>query len=133
MLYEVITRLIEAGLQQRARLLDMLLKDLYGEQRVLKSGIVPAEVIFAHQGFIRPAQGLLNEKQAALKIYAADMSRGPDGVITSYSIHYTKLYDMKLHIESDFPEQFRNGAEFLSKERSAIVLENVNDERGTVP
>ncbi len=40
--------------------------------------------------------------------------------------------DMKLHIESDFPEQFRNGAEFLSKERSAIVLENVNDERGTV-
>ncbi len=70
---------IEAGLQQRARLLDLLLKDLYGEQRVLKNGIVPAEVIFAHQGFIRPAQGLLNDKRAALKIYAADMSRGPDG------------------------------------------------------
>lgn len=40
--------------------------------------------------------------------------------------------DMRLHVESDFPEQFRKGAEFLSKDRKVIVLESVNDERGTV-
>ncbi len=40
--------------------------------------------------------------------------------------------EMRLHVDSDFPEQFRKGAEFLSKDRQIIVLESVNDERGTV-
>jgi len=40
--------------------------------------------------------------------------------------------DMKLHIKSDFPEQFCAGAEFLSKDASPIILEDVNLERHTV-
>jgi 16S rRNA processing protein RimM len=40
--------------------------------------------------------------------------------------------DMKLHIKSDFPEQFCAGAEFLSKDASPIILEDVNLERQTV-
>ncbi len=70
---------IEAGLKQRALLLDLLFKDLYGAQRVLKEGIVPPEVIFGHSGFIRSAFGLFDQAEAALRIYAADMARGPDG------------------------------------------------------
>ncbi|MBN2896559.1 MAG: circularly permuted type 2 ATP-grasp protein [Campylobacterales bacterium] len=70
---------IEAGLKQRALLLDLLLKDLYGAQRVLKEGVVPPEVIFGHSGFIRSAFGHIDSSVAALRIYAADMARGPDG------------------------------------------------------
>lgn len=40
--------------------------------------------------------------------------------------------DMKLHIKSDFPQQFYAGAEFLSKDASPLVLEDVNLERHTV-
>jgi len=40
--------------------------------------------------------------------------------------------DMKLHIKSDFPEQFCAGAEFLSKASKKIILEDVNPARGTV-
>ena len=70
---------IESGLKQRALLMDHLLKDIYGKQRVLKEGIIPAELVFSHQGFIRAAHNLMHSKERALKIYAADLSRGPDG------------------------------------------------------
>jgi len=40
--------------------------------------------------------------------------------------------DMKLHIKSDFPEQFVHGAKFLSKDHTPIVIESVNHQRGTV-
>ncbi len=40
--------------------------------------------------------------------------------------------DMKLHIKSDFPEQFCAGAEFLSKASKKIILDDVNPARGTV-
>lgn len=40
--------------------------------------------------------------------------------------------DMKFHIKSDFPEQFRNGAEFVLQNGTVIRLANVNEERGIV-
>ncbi len=36
---------IEAGLEQRARLLDLLLRDLYGPQTLLRRGLLPPELI----------------------------------------------------------------------------------------
>ena len=43
---------ITKGLKQRAKLLNLIFKDLYTEQRLIKEGIVPAEIIFAHKSFI---------------------------------------------------------------------------------
>jgi 16S rRNA processing protein RimM len=40
--------------------------------------------------------------------------------------------DMKLHDKSDFPEQFKRGAEFILKNGQTIRLEHVNMDRGTV-
>lgn len=40
--------------------------------------------------------------------------------------------DIKFHINSDFPEQFHNGAEFILQNGTSVRLENVNDARGTV-
>ena len=44
---------IEKGLKQRAHLLDLVLKDVYGERKLIKEGIVPHEVIYGHRGFLR--------------------------------------------------------------------------------
>ncbi|MBA1432278.1 MAG: 16S rRNA processing protein RimM [Epsilonproteobacteria bacterium] len=40
--------------------------------------------------------------------------------------------DMKLHIKSDFPEQFIAGASFLINKKDTITLNDVNLERGLV-
>lgn len=70
---------IEAGLKQRADLLDLILKDLYGKQSLLKKGLLPSEVIYAHHGFLRPCVGAIYQKQRHLTLYSANLARGPNG------------------------------------------------------
>ncbi|MDD2659221.1 MAG: circularly permuted type 2 ATP-grasp protein [Methylococcales bacterium] len=70
---------IEAGLKQRADLLDLILKDIYGKQTLLKKGLLPAELIFGHEGFLHPCVGALQNQQRHLTIYSANLARGPNG------------------------------------------------------
>lgn len=70
---------IEKGLQQRATLLDLVVKDIYGDRQLLKKGIIPHEVIFGHRGFLRQCDGIKLNTDKYLSLYAADLSRGPDG------------------------------------------------------
>ena len=72
---------IEAGLEQRARLLDLILRDLYGEQAVLKHGLLPPELVYGHGGYLRPLLGALPPSRRQLALYAADLARGPDGQV----------------------------------------------------
>ena len=53
------------GLAQRARLLDLLLADLYGPQRALTEGWLPPELVFAHPGFLRAAARHAGRRAAA--------------------------------------------------------------------
>ncbi len=46
---------LERGVIQRAELLNMILGDLYGQRRLLRSGLVPPELVFSHPGFLREA------------------------------------------------------------------------------
>ena len=72
---------LELGLQQRARLFNLLLQDLYGPQRALREGLIPHEVILRHPEFLRPAMMPAGGTQPALPLvlYAVDLARGPDG------------------------------------------------------
>ena len=72
-------RAIEAGVQQRATLINALLADLYGAQRVLSAGVVPAELVFGHPNFLWAAQGTRPLGERWLYLYAADLARAPDG------------------------------------------------------
>ena len=70
---------IEAAVAQRATLLDRMLADLYGPQRLLREGQLPAELVFAHNGFLRPCHGIAVPGDLRLHLYAADLARSPDG------------------------------------------------------
>lgn len=70
---------IEAGLNQRVRLLDAILKDLYGPRHLIRGGMVPPQLILRHPGFLLPADASLAEAQDGLAMYAADVARGADG------------------------------------------------------
>ena len=70
---------LERGLDQRARLLDAVLADLYGPQDLLRQGLLPAALLFANPHFLRPCHGIPPREGRHLQFYAADLGRGPDG------------------------------------------------------
>jgi uncharacterized circularly permuted ATP-grasp superfamily protein/uncharacterized alpha-E superfamily protein len=72
-------RELEAGLVQRARLLNLVLDDLHGVQRLVRDGFVPAPLIFANPAYLRACQGVRVPGGNYLQLYAADLARGPDG------------------------------------------------------
>jgi uncharacterized circularly permuted ATP-grasp superfamily protein/uncharacterized alpha-E superfamily protein len=71
---------LEAGLAQRARLLEAVLADLYGAQSLLAEGLIPPELVFANPAFLRPVRDAARPATLPfLQTYAADLLRGPDG------------------------------------------------------
>ena len=70
---------VEAALIQRAELLNLLLQDIYGDQKLIKNGILPLELIYNHTGFLRPCSGIKLPGKHSLVLYSADMARSPDG------------------------------------------------------
>ncbi len=72
-------RTMAEGLQQRAHVLDLVLRDLFGPQRLLCEGILPPEVLFRHPGFLLPYASPEKQPDRILHLYAADLARSPDG------------------------------------------------------
>ena len=67
------------GLAQRARLLNLILADVYGPQVLLHEGIIPPEVIYGAGGWLPAAHGTQAPGEIFLHSYAADLLRSPDG------------------------------------------------------
>ncbi len=72
---------IEAGLMQRAELLNLLLRDLYGERKLIRTGLLPPELVFSHPGFLPSCVGIPQPEPHSLLFYAADLARSPDGQV----------------------------------------------------
>ncbi|KQH78771.1 hypothetical protein AO501_13055 [Mycobacterium gordonae] len=70
---------LEAGLVQRSRLLDAVLADLYGPRNLLTEGLLPAQLVFAHPGYVRPANGIKVPGHHQLFMHGCDLSRLPYG------------------------------------------------------
>ncbi len=49
---------VQAGIDQRGRLLNAILLDLYGPQRLLKDGLLPPRLVHANPGYLRPVLGV---------------------------------------------------------------------------
>ncbi|WP_437882675.1 circularly permuted type 2 ATP-grasp protein [Pseudomonas sp. LRF_L74] len=72
-------REIAAGVAQRASLLNGVLADIYGPQRLIAEGLLPAELVFGHNNFLWPCQGIQPPGGTFLHLYAVDLARAPDG------------------------------------------------------
>ncbi|GAB3275269.1 circularly permuted type 2 ATP-grasp protein [Parahaliea aestuarii] len=70
---------IESGVRERAELLNLVLRDIYGPRSLIKLGIIPAELVFGHPGFLRACDGIALPGEQHIIQYAVDMLRGPDG------------------------------------------------------
>jgi uncharacterized circularly permuted ATP-grasp superfamily protein/uncharacterized alpha-E superfamily protein len=70
---------ISAGIAQRAELLDLVMKDIYGDGRLVAEGAIPAAAIAGSSEYLRPIAGINPPGGRFLSFYAADIGRGPDG------------------------------------------------------
>src|SRR5262245_6514503 len=70
---------IEQALIQRAELLELILADLYGAHSLVRRGLLPPEVVYAHAGFAPPCSSVPAPGGRHLPLYAADLVRRPDG------------------------------------------------------
>jgi hypothetical protein len=69
---------VERGLVQRARLLEAVVADIYGEGRLVAEGHLPAALIAGSRYFARDG-GPAPRSEPAIHVYAVDLARGPRG------------------------------------------------------
>ncbi|HEY5920948.1 MAG TPA: circularly permuted type 2 ATP-grasp protein [Kofleriaceae bacterium] len=70
---------LERGLQQRLRALGMFLDDIYGEQKILEAGIVPAEMVLGAVGYRPMLRGIKPPGGVRIHISGIDLIRDPQG------------------------------------------------------
>jgi uncharacterized circularly permuted ATP-grasp superfamily protein/uncharacterized alpha-E superfamily protein len=70
---------LEAGLTQRAELLEAVLADSYGSAVLTREGRLPAALIAGNPEYLRPLVGVAPPGGAHLRFYAVDVGRGADG------------------------------------------------------
>ena len=70
---------VEKGLEQRVHALNLFLDDLYGEQRILRNGVVPADLVLGARFFLPQLRGLPAPGGVRIPIAGIDLIRSPDG------------------------------------------------------
>jgi uncharacterized circularly permuted ATP-grasp superfamily protein/uncharacterized alpha-E superfamily protein len=119
---------LEAGLRQRARLLNLALEDLYGPQMLLREGYFPPALVFGDPHFLRSMHTGQPLGCPRLSFYAADIIRGGDGGFQILRDHTGIIpglghaLTLRRQTASTVPELFRaSGLRSLRPEREMLV------------
>ena len=70
---------LSAGILQRARLIDAVLADLHGKQRLLQDGSLPASLLLGSPAFVRTSVDREAPERRFLYAYACDVARTASG------------------------------------------------------
>lgn len=70
---------LEAGLAQRVRAWNAFLGDIYGDQEILKAGVIPYEIVYDDPHFHRECVGVVAPQSSYVHIAAVDLVRSPNG------------------------------------------------------
>jgi uncharacterized circularly permuted ATP-grasp superfamily protein len=70
---------ISRGLSQRLLALNLFLRDVYGDGRILEEGIVPRELVVTAQHYRREMRGLYQRPDVRISVAGTDLVRLPDG------------------------------------------------------
>lgn len=72
--------ILEKGLIQRVNALNLFLKDIYGEKKIINDGIVPEEFVYRSPGYLPQCEGITPVKGIYSHISGIDLVKGKDGV-----------------------------------------------------
>ncbi len=76
---------LQKGLTQRALLLELILQDIYGPQRIIKERLLHPDLIFANPNFHRSCHGFIPAGKKYLYLIAVDLARNSNGIIHAIS------------------------------------------------
>ncbi|HRP75544.1 MAG TPA: circularly permuted type 2 ATP-grasp protein [Rhodocyclaceae bacterium] len=105
---------LSAAVAQRARLLDAVLADLYGPQKLIAEGLLPPALVYGQRGYKWPCHGTVPPGGRFLHLYAVDLARSPDGnwwVIadrTQGPSGAGYALQNRIVVSQAFPDTFRN-------------------------
>ena len=72
---------IERGLKQRIHALNLFIDDVYHDQKILKDGVVPADVVLSSERYLKPCIGLNPPRGIWCHITGTDLVRDGDGQV----------------------------------------------------
>lgn len=70
---------IERGLTQRIIALNMFLRDIYHEGRILGDGVVPRDLVYSCRHYRREMRGIHAPRDVYIAVVGTDLVRGADG------------------------------------------------------
>jgi len=70
---------LEKGLKQRIYALNQFLADVYGDQKIVRDGVIPADVVYSSQGFLKQCVNLKPPKGIWSHISGMDLVRDRTG------------------------------------------------------
>ena len=70
---------IHAGLAQRIQALNLFISDVYNEKKIIKDGVVPAELIYSSKTYREQCEGLQPPHSAWCHVTGTDLVRDKDG------------------------------------------------------
>jgi len=71
--------IIERGIKQRIKALNLFIKDIYNEQFIINDGIVPADLIYNCPNYLREMKGIKVPHDIYVHIAGVDLIRNNDG------------------------------------------------------
>lgn len=71
-------RALETALIQRARLLNAIVADTYGEQRLMREGLIPPALVFSDSAYLSACQDI-QPAAGHVQFYAVDLAREANG------------------------------------------------------
>ncbi len=122
--FDIIPRLVEKnewsridrGLKQRIRALNEFLKDIYGQQKILKNKVIPAEIILSGKHFLKACVGLYPPQGIWCHITGTDLIRHSDGNVYVLEDNLrcpsgvSYVLENRAIVKKAFPRFFRNQA-----------------------
>ncbi len=70
---------LERGLKQRVMALNLFIKDIYGEKKIIKDKVVPEEFVYASSGYLAQCEGVMPSKGIYSHISGIDLVQAKDG------------------------------------------------------
>jgi len=126
---------IDRGLKQRIHALNLFINDLYHEQKIIKDGVIPREIIESSKVFRRECMGLKPPRGIWCHVTGTDLVRHSDGQIyvlednlrcpsgVSYVLQnrqvmksmFPKVFEtLKVRSVNDYPGRLRAMLEYLA-------------------
>ncbi|GBR04971.1 hypothetical protein AOE01nite_25820 [Acetobacter oeni] len=131
---------LEAGIIQRVKLQEAILRDIFGPRTILAERLLPPGLVWANHGFLRGGtpDGASPLPDRFFSFYAVDLVRGPDGSWRVLADRASRANGAGLAIENRrqmtrvFPELFtgqelRRLSPFLDTWQEALQQDGLNE------